>query len=96
MLNILCHFVLAGPLCSNKQHPKLGPTRKLNPDRRMIHVSSSSFGENRCKSEHKQSGAAKVKPLRAKGLVKALEDGNNFDAAQIWPTPTLSLVSYDL
>lgn len=63
-----------------------GPTRKLNPDRRVIHVSSSLFGKSRCESEHKQNGAAKVKSLRAKAIAKALQDDKNFDAAQIWPT----------
>lgn len=69
-----------------------GPTRKLNPDRRVIHVSSSLFGKSRRESEHKQNGAAKVKSLRAKAkaiakaIAKALQDDKNFDAAQIWPT----------
>ena len=63
-----------------------GPTRKLNPDQRVIHVSSSLFGKSRRESEHKQNGAAKVKSLRAKTIAKALQDDKNFDAAQIWPT----------
>ena len=63
-----------------------GPTRKLNPDRRVIDVSSSLFGKSRRQSEHKQNGAAKVKSLRAKAIAKALQDDKNFDAAQIWPT----------